>query len=159
MKPQRPDDGGVGQTWGVTYSGAAMMDMAAPGFLHARYFCLLILHHLRPMPSVRYLYCHVSEPPHTSAGRGPEKRRRTMAVSRCICHAVTFVKGLELARRHGCTTVAELQGYVPLGTGCGLCIPYMQRALATGETDLPVLGERESDQWLERSGVITEGKG
>lgn len=82
-----------------------------------------------------------------------------MAVSRCICHTITFAKGLELAQRHGCRTVAELQGLAPLGTGCGLCIPYMQRALATGETDLPVLGEQESALWLERSGVITEEEG
>jgi len=81
-----------------------------------------------------------------------------MAVSRCVCHNVRFTEGLELAARHGCRTVAELQRFVPLGTGCGLCIPYMQRALATGETDLPVLDEGETELWTRRSGIVAEGE-
>lgn len=81
-----------------------------------------------------------------------------MAVSRCICHAIPFAGALALAERNGCDTVAALQAYCSLGTGCGLCVPYMQRALRTGETDLPVLGEAESAFWLERSGLITEGQ-
>lgn len=80
-----------------------------------------------------------------------------MAVNRCICHMVPFADALALARRNGCATVAALQGHTPLGTGCGLCIPYMQRALATGETDLPVLGAAESAYWIELSGLVGEG--
>jgi bacterioferritin-associated ferredoxin len=82
-----------------------------------------------------------------------------MAVNRCICRDILFVDALALARRVGCRTVAELQAHCTLGTGCGLCIPYMQRALATGETDLPVLGRAESQLWLDRSGLIPEGEG
>ena len=82
-----------------------------------------------------------------------------MAVNRCICHTIPFSDALTLARRAGCDTVAALQAHLPLGTGCGLCVPYMQRALATGEVDLPVLGAAESEYWLERSGVVAEGRG
>lgn len=79
-----------------------------------------------------------------------------MAVDRCICRKVPFVHALEIARLHGCRTVAELQAYSELGTNCGLCIPYMQRALATGETDLPILGAAESERWIGLSGLIVE---
>lgn len=80
-----------------------------------------------------------------------------MAVERCICHKVPFEHALACARANGCTTVAELQHHLPLGTGCGLCIPYMQCALETGQTDLPVFDEEETRRWLERSGLIVEG--
>ncbi len=81
-----------------------------------------------------------------------------MAVNRCLCRKIPFAQALETAREAGCGNVAELQRYLPLGTGCGLCIPYMQRALATGETDLPVLGEAESNRWLAVSGLMPEDK-
>ena len=82
-----------------------------------------------------------------------------MAVNRCLCHKIPFAQALEVAREHGCRNVAALQEHLPLGTNCGLCVPYMQRALTTGETDLPVLGEGESNRWIAISGVIPEEKG
>lgn len=81
-----------------------------------------------------------------------------MAVNRCICNNVLFADAQDLARRLGCRRVSELQQHSPLGTSCGLCIPYMQRALETGEIDLPVLDEREAGEWLRRSGMMVEGK-
>lgn len=69
-----------------------------------------------------------------------------MAVMRCVCRGTTFADALEAARRHGSTTVAELQRHVDLGTGCGLCVPYMQRVLITGVTDQPVLSIEEMDE-------------
>jgi NAD(P)H-nitrite reductase large subunit len=71
---------------------------------------------------------------------------------------VAFADALAVARVQGCRTVAELQLSSDLGTGCGLCIPYMQRALITGETDLPVLGEQESALLMERSGITLAGE-
>ena len=82
-----------------------------------------------------------------------------MAVNRCICKSVPFESALIVARTHDCTTVAQLHNYSPLGTGCGLCVPYMQRSLITGKTDLPVLGEREAASLLELSGVAPEEEG
>ena len=80
-----------------------------------------------------------------------------MAVNRCICRKIIFADALALARRNRCTTVAELQRYVDLGTGCGLCVPYMQRSLLTGEIDLPVLDDREAASLLARSGLAPAG--
>lgn len=80
-----------------------------------------------------------------------------MAVNRCICRQVSFAEALPIARRHGCTSVKELQAYVDIGSGCGLCVPYMQRSLATGEVDLPVLGEVEAAALRNVSGVVGGG--
>lgn len=82
-----------------------------------------------------------------------------MAVDRCICRHVPFASALTVARERGCTSVAELQAHLPLGTGCGLCVPYMQCALETGRTDLPVFDEAATAHWHARSGLIEEGKG
>jgi len=82
-----------------------------------------------------------------------------MAVNRCICHKITFADALTLAAEHRCATVAELGEHCALGSGCGLCVPYMQRALRTGEVDLPVLDVAETAYWMERSGLIPEGEG
>jgi bacterioferritin-associated ferredoxin len=79
-----------------------------------------------------------------------------MAVSRCICREILFADALVVARAFNCRTVAGLQRHCELGTGCGLCVPYMQRAIATGENDLPVLDASESAYWLERSGLVAE---
>jgi bacterioferritin-associated ferredoxin len=87
------------------------------------------------------------------------KDREYMAVNRCICNSVLFVDALQLARQQGCQSVASLQRYSPLGTSCGLCIPYMQRALMTGEIDLPILNEREASLLLELSGVMPTEEG
>lgn len=81
-----------------------------------------------------------------------------MAVDRCICKNVPFAEGLRLARQRGCTTVAQLQAFTPLGTNCGRCIPYMQLALMTGQDDLPVLDEASQDQLRAVAGVADAGK-
>jgi bacterioferritin-associated ferredoxin len=80
-----------------------------------------------------------------------------VAVNRCICRRITFAHALAVARRNRCGTVADLQRHVELGTGCGLCVPYMQRSLLTGETDLPVLDERETALLLASSGIMPSG--
>lgn len=80
-----------------------------------------------------------------------------MAVNRCICRGVSFADALTLARLHGCANVGELQAYVDIGSGCGLCIPYMQRSLMTGQSDLPVMGEAEATALRNLSGVFGEG--
>lgn len=82
-----------------------------------------------------------------------------MAVNRCICRDVTFADALAVARVRGCHTVADLQRSLDIASGCGLCIPYVQRALITGETDLPVLGEEETASLMERSGITFAGEG
>lgn len=81
---------------------------------------------------------------------------RPLLVSRCICTELDFVRAREDARRIGARTVAELQSTLPIGTGCGRCVPYVQRTLETGETIHPVLDEREVEEYSLRSGVVPE---
>lgn len=81
-----------------------------------------------------------------------------MAVDRCICKNISFAEGLLLARQHGCTTVAQLQGFSIVGTNCGRCIPYMQLALLTGQHDLPVLDDTTQKQLYAVSGVVSSEK-
>ena len=81
-----------------------------------------------------------------------------MAVDRCICRNITFAHALEHARTLGVRTVGALQRTIPVGSSCGRCIPYMQRALITGETDLPVLGDAEAERLTECSGVRLLGE-
>ena len=81
-----------------------------------------------------------------------------MAVNRCICRDVTFESALEIARARGFGSVRQLRSASPLGSGCGLCIPYMQRVLMTGQTDLPVLDERERLLLMELS-EVTQKRG
>ena len=79
-----------------------------------------------------------------------------MAVNRCICRDVTFESALAIARARGFGSVRQLRDASPLGSGCGLCIPYMQRSLMTGQTDLPVLDEPERLRLMELSGMMAE---
>ena len=57
-------------------------------------------------------------------------------VTRCICCSVTFAELLQLAARHGAQSVDELHDVAAFGTGCGLCLPYVARALATGKAEV-----------------------
>ncbi|MBC8145588.1 MAG: hypothetical protein H7X80_08370 [bacterium] len=81
-----------------------------------------------------------------------------MAVDRCICRSITFARALTRARALDVHTVGALQRHVPLGTDCGRCIPYMQCALLTGVTDLPVLADAELERLMECSGVRLLGE-
>ncbi len=57
----------------------------------------------------------------------------TLPIRRCVCAEVTF----EELRQRGVRTVeeAEDQG---CGINCGLCRPYLQRMVETGETAFAV---------------------
>jgi bacterioferritin-associated ferredoxin len=82
-----------------------------------------------------------------------------MAVDRCICRNVRFADALEIARRERVATVAELQRHSSLGSGCGLCVPYMQLAIASGVSDLPVLDARRCEELRRASGVVAVEEG
>jgi NAD(P)H-nitrite reductase large subunit len=58
-----------------------------------------------------------------------------MGVDRCVCRDVTFARLIGLSRERG-AGLAELQRLTGCGLGCGMCIPYIRLALATGRTDL-----------------------
>ena len=57
-----------------------------------------------------------------------------MRIDRCVCHNRTFRELRDHARETGARTVEALQDHVSFGTGCGLCRPYVQAMLVTGQT-------------------------
>lgn len=74
-----------------------------------------------------------------------------MGVRRCICHDISFDELLWLSRRTG----ADFRGLRDLtgaSQGCGMCAPYIHKALATGDTDVPVMKESEQAHWLHGGG-------
>lgn len=56
-------------------------------------------------------------------------------VSRCICHNRDFAEVKKYAEEKGYSTVEELQADRFCSCGCGLCIPYVELMLETGETE------------------------
>lgn len=56
-----------------------------------------------------------------------------MNIDRCICTGLTFAQVLERARAAG-WDVDAVRRETRVGDNCGLCRPYVRRALATGET-------------------------
>ncbi|MFN1836127.1 bacterioferritin-associated ferredoxin [Balneola sp. MJW-20] len=55
-------------------------------------------------------------------------------VDKCICHKRSFEVIREYAEKEGIKSVSELQKQNICSTGCGLCIPYIELMLETGET-------------------------
>jgi NAD(P)H-nitrite reductase large subunit len=69
-----------------------------------------------------------------------------MGVDRCVCREVLFSRLILLARERG-AGFDELQRLTGCGTGCGMCIPYIRVALATGRGDLPVMELPEEEDF------------
>ena len=57
----------------------------------------------------------------------------SVVVSMCVCRRTPFEELLPLARRKG-WNLAALADATGCGAQCGLCRPYLERMLATGET-------------------------
>lgn len=56
-------------------------------------------------------------------------------VKSCICHGRSFKEIKEYAEDHNINTVKELQRDKYCSCGCGLCSPYVEMVLETGETE------------------------
>lgn len=56
-------------------------------------------------------------------------------IRQCVCFAVTFKEILKA----GPSTIEEIQAAYGCSTSCGLCLPYLQRMLETGETEFAIL--------------------
>lgn len=83
-----------------------------------------------------------------------------MVVSRCICCNQSFGVALAVARREGCATVAGLQEHLHIAKKCGLCIPFLQKVIETGEPAIPLMDADDTAYWSARSGLGEgEGKG
>jgi bacterioferritin-associated ferredoxin len=54
-------------------------------------------------------------------------------IDRCICTGMTFTQVLEQARANDWDLDA-IRRETAVGGNCGLCRPYVRRALTTGET-------------------------
>ena len=57
-----------------------------------------------------------------------------ICIDRCLCFQQSFQTLKAIAQRHQCQTLQELANYVDCGKKCGLCRPYIERMLVTGET-------------------------
>lgn len=91
--------------------------------------------------------------PETSHIRSRSQVPGITMVSRCICCNQEFSHVLAVARDRGCSTVAELKEHLHVSAKCGLCIPFIQKVIETGETVIPLMNQEESDALLGRSGL------
>lgn len=64
-----------------------------------------------------------------------------LTVRRCVCFEKSFEALHRIALRHGCRSIEDLQRHATFGKRCGLCLPYVQRMLDTGETAFAPLPE------------------
>lgn len=55
-----------------------------------------------------------------------------LRIDRCICHGVPFEEAVRATRQEG-LSLKQLEDRLGCGTGCGLCRPYLRRALRTGQ--------------------------
>jgi bacterioferritin-associated ferredoxin len=56
-----------------------------------------------------------------------------MKIDRCICTGLTFREVAEQATARG-WDVDDVRRELGAGASCGLCRPYLRRALSSGET-------------------------
>lgn len=65
-----------------------------------------------------------------------------LAIDSCFCRGLKFDELYAVARREG-LGARELRDQTGCGSSCGLCIPYIAVMLKTGQTDLPLMDEKE----------------
>lgn len=56
-------------------------------------------------------------------------------VTRCICHKHSFEEVKRYASEHQLTSVDQLQEHDFCSNSCGLCAPYVEVLLETGQTE------------------------
>ncbi len=52
----------------------------------------------------------------------------------CLCYPHTFAEIKAEAQKQNWTTIEAITNALGCGSGCGLCLPYLERMLRTGET-------------------------
>ena len=55
-----------------------------------------------------------------------------MRIDRCVCADVTFAEALQAVRDEACS-LEQLATSRGCGASCGMCKPYLRRALRTGQ--------------------------
>lgn len=76
--------------------------------------------------------------------RTPQPDDADAPVDRCVCMKVSFDRLVCLHRETG-ATLETLRAITGCGGGCGLCLPYIRVALATGRARLPVMTPAQLD--------------
>ena len=56
-----------------------------------------------------------------------------LTVKKCVCHRRTFEELKVLADKNNFKTVEELMDAKLCSTSCGICRPYVEKMLKTGE--------------------------
>lgn len=56
-------------------------------------------------------------------------------VTRCICHKRSFEEIKIYATEHDLSSVDDLQNHNYCSNSCGLCAPYVEVTLETGQTE------------------------
>lgn len=64
-------------------------------------------------------------------------------VTRCVCFDISFAQLKKVANTNDVHDLEALQQCVEFGQKCGLCHPYVQRMLRTGETEFDVSCDTE----------------
>jgi bacterioferritin-associated ferredoxin len=59
-------------------------------------------------------------------------------VTRCVCFDVSFAQLKKVADANGIHNLEALQQCIEFGQNCGLCRPYINRMLRTGQTEFDV---------------------
>lgn len=62
----------------------------------------------------------------------PERRKRM--VKMCVCHRTSFEQIYEEAHKRNLLSTEELIKAKVCGTGCGMCHPYINKMMVTGQT-------------------------
>lgn len=73
----------------------------------------------------------------------------TPKVTRCVCLGREFAELVQMSRREG-ISAEEVCRRTGCGSGCGLCVPYIRAAVATGLTALPVMPASELEALARR---------
>jgi NAD(P)H-nitrite reductase large subunit len=64
----------------------------------------------------------------------PGESRPQLNIDRCVCHDVTFADVVRWSAATGCRNVDGAAREFRCTTSCGMCLPYIERALETGQT-------------------------
>ena len=62
-----------------------------------------------------------------------------LSITRCVCTNATFSDLKRIAGEQGARTIDELRKHVEFASECELCRKYVERMLATGETEFDAL--------------------
>lgn len=57
-----------------------------------------------------------------------------ICIDRCLCFQQPFHTLKNVAQQNQCKNIQDLAKHAEFGKKCGLCLPYIERMLRTGET-------------------------